>query len=300
MKRKVIQLAGKTLLLSLPIKWVSEYGVKKGDELDIELRGNEILIKTDKGKKLKKTKLEIEECDDEDVKKIAYLYQKGYDEIEIWYKKKEFFDKLRNKLGDLLGFELIRQGNNYSVIRNITEVHESELNNLIRRVFLINLDLMKGGVDIIKKNSNFSGLKQLIKLEDSNDRVTDLCKRIINKKGYKKHEDTTLIYVVVRDLEKMADAFADFYKDIIRLNKKLSKDIIDLFVNVVDYFELYYNLFYKFNKDNIVEFEKKGKIIDNKINNVKIGKDELSPLNNLNYARLLIKEGYGPVFSINL
>ena len=35
MKRNVIQLAGKTLVVSLPSKWVKLNSVKKGDELNV-------------------------------------------------------------------------------------------------------------------------------------------------------------------------------------------------------------------------------------------------------------------------
>jgi len=33
MKRRVIFLAGKTAVLSLPVKWVRQCGINKGDEL---------------------------------------------------------------------------------------------------------------------------------------------------------------------------------------------------------------------------------------------------------------------------
>lgn len=36
MKRKVVFLAGKTAVLSLPINWVRKCSINKGDEIDIQ------------------------------------------------------------------------------------------------------------------------------------------------------------------------------------------------------------------------------------------------------------------------
>ena len=44
MKRKIIQLAGKTHVVSLPSKYVKKYGLKKGDEVDVEERGAQIVL----------------------------------------------------------------------------------------------------------------------------------------------------------------------------------------------------------------------------------------------------------------
>lgn len=44
MRRKVIQLAGKTLVVSLPSKWVKKTVVNKGDELEITENGHSLVI----------------------------------------------------------------------------------------------------------------------------------------------------------------------------------------------------------------------------------------------------------------
>ena len=44
MKRKAIQLANQTLVISMPSKWVKEQGIKKGDEIDVEEKGKRLMI----------------------------------------------------------------------------------------------------------------------------------------------------------------------------------------------------------------------------------------------------------------
>ena len=60
MKRKVIKLADKTSVVSLPSKWIKNYKVEKGDELDLEEIGNSILIKPSKQQtEIKKIEINI-------------------------------------------------------------------------------------------------------------------------------------------------------------------------------------------------------------------------------------------------
>ena len=59
MKRKVIQIANSTQLISLPRKWSLQFGIKKGDELEVEEKGSQIIVSTEKGVKNKKIKITV-------------------------------------------------------------------------------------------------------------------------------------------------------------------------------------------------------------------------------------------------
>jgi len=48
MKRKIIQLAGKTMVVSLPAEWIRKFKVNKGDEVELKEEGKRIIINTDK------------------------------------------------------------------------------------------------------------------------------------------------------------------------------------------------------------------------------------------------------------
>jgi len=57
MKRKIIQTAGKTMVVSLPSAWVKKYGIKKGEEVEVEERGAEISVSTKRGYDLEEIKI---------------------------------------------------------------------------------------------------------------------------------------------------------------------------------------------------------------------------------------------------
>ncbi len=46
MKRKIIQIANSTQLVSLPRKWCLSNNVKKGDEIDVKEKDNNIVVST--------------------------------------------------------------------------------------------------------------------------------------------------------------------------------------------------------------------------------------------------------------
>jgi len=44
MRRKVIQIAGSTKIISLPNKWCKEFNINKGDEINVNIDGGTIHV----------------------------------------------------------------------------------------------------------------------------------------------------------------------------------------------------------------------------------------------------------------
>ena len=44
MKRKIVKQGAATLMISLPSKWCKKFGLKKGDEVDIETANDSLLV----------------------------------------------------------------------------------------------------------------------------------------------------------------------------------------------------------------------------------------------------------------
>ena len=63
MKRKVIQIANSTQLISLPREWAKKYNIKKGDELEIEAKGNKLEICCEKDIELENISINISGLD---------------------------------------------------------------------------------------------------------------------------------------------------------------------------------------------------------------------------------------------
>ena len=84
MKRSVIQIANSTQLISLPRKWALKYGIKKGDELEVEEQGNKLYIGTEKTQESGNIEVDITGLDrDSFMFLIRILYIRGYNEIKL-------------------------------------------------------------------------------------------------------------------------------------------------------------------------------------------------------------------------
>ena len=59
MKRKVIQLAGRTFVVSLPTSWAREWDVKKGEELELIEDGPRLILSTEKSRQSKKGLIDL-------------------------------------------------------------------------------------------------------------------------------------------------------------------------------------------------------------------------------------------------
>ena len=59
MKRKVIQIAGSTQLVSLPRKWAKEHNVRKGDEVDVQENGNTVIVTVGNLNMVEKAEIDI-------------------------------------------------------------------------------------------------------------------------------------------------------------------------------------------------------------------------------------------------
>src|SRR3989338_6218480 len=89
MKRKVIQIADSTQLVSIPRQWSKKYNVKKGDELEVTEKDNVLEISTEKKTNLLEIELDITGLDKTTlVYAIRSAYCRGFDVIKVRFGNK--------------------------------------------------------------------------------------------------------------------------------------------------------------------------------------------------------------------
>lgn len=255
MKRKVIQLAGKTLVVSLPNKWAKKYGVKKGDEMEVEEEERKIVIKA-KGEGEKAIKV----LDVKDLKVMlkrvtGALYKAGYEEIEITYYEPEQYEIIRDVLNRYcMGFEVVKHGQRTITIKSLSDLHFQEFDNILRRLFLSLLSSAEDSLEYIKQ-SNFKGMEEIILRDAPITKYSDFCRRTLNVQGSGNAKKTTTYYHICEELERIGDAYADLMK--FMLNNKIKKlDIATLnFISEINkYLRTFYELFYGFSFTALEQF----------------------------------------------
>ena len=89
MKRKVIKQGNDTLTITLPREWTKSYGIKAGDEIHLERRGNTLILSTDKLFSFGRKSRDISNLKSVLPLVLLHLYRKGYDEVELRFEKPE-------------------------------------------------------------------------------------------------------------------------------------------------------------------------------------------------------------------
>lgn len=266
MKRKAIQLAKQTIVVSLPAKWVRQQGIKKGDEIDVEERGKELVIGSRGEKEEKKIEIDISGLNDAVIRRfLSSLHKIGYNEIEIIYKEPAI-KTIEEMLKDLFtGFAIIDQSENKCIIRAVSKDSETEFDMALRRAFLVTLSMGESCLEMIK-HGKLKSLNELIALEHTNNQLTNLCERILNKYGYKDYNKTCFMYIIVWTSEKICDEYKYICEYLPKKenNKiKISQNLINLFEKVNNLIKSYYELLYKFEiikLNNLIEEKDKFEI----------------------------------------
>lgn len=178
MQRKVIQLAGKTFVVSLPSKWVKEQGIKKGEEVEVKTNGGELTIsKTNcSGEKSAffssgDAGIFLKRC-------LVSLYNEGFSEVTIELSDPEKIKPVQEVLNQLVGFEVIEHKKNNITIKDVSGQAHNEFPKLLRRLFLLTECLVCDTSEAVANNDR-KALKSIVDRDIEINKLANYCLRSI-------------------------------------------------------------------------------------------------------------------------
>src|SRR5574341_1820119 len=251
MKRKVIQIADKTFVVSLPTDWVKQWGIKKGEEIDVLEKGPRLIVSTAEPRQLRKKGIDVSSASERTLRwLLSSLHKKGYDEIEVHTENPEHAIIIDQLLKDLfLGFAVVHCSGSQCVVRSLSKELDDQLDVIVRRAFLVTLAMAEQSLQM-SKQKNVSELQHVLDLEKTNNQLTNFCERILNKRGLDDPVKTSFLYVIMWNLEKIADEYKYICEHIAK-KKKIGKETTELFEKVNGLLRKYYELFYKFDIERL-------------------------------------------------
>lgn len=229
MKRKLIAQGNNSYTLTLPVKWIREKSLEGGDDLELRVLDEGILISSSLKKQKKTTEINIEGFDERTLRIVLNQeYRTGFDEIILIgdTKYKDFIDRFVSSR--LLGFEITNYAKNKIIIQNIAEPQVDNFGAILRKVFLI-----------VKESFSLDNNTAL--LNDKMNSYCNFCQRLIyaHSLGGKKH--SILLILMVTRLLVIQHA-------LMRTSKNHD------FKNIVkERFDDLYDTFYDFNMDKVVK-----------------------------------------------
>lgn len=265
MKRKVIQLAGKTYVVSLPSKWVKKYGIQKGDELEVCEESNTISYSKQKAKAYYRKEINISGLGNMARRYIGATYKAGYDEVKVYFDDPSKLQTVQNEVDTfLIGVEVLEEGSNYCLLKKISVDNALEFNTVLRNVFRTIITIGNDFVEAASKG-DIERLNNLRYRDRNINKFTDFCRRHLNKYGYSEASNTNLLYFVSEELEKIGDCYRDLSVHCIEKEITASKKVINIVDSINVLFRLMYENFYSLNNESMEEIYKLRKKINKSI-----------------------------------
>lgn len=201
MHRKLVKQGPATLTVSVPIDWVRENGLSAGNEVAVSVENNAVIISAvDSTFQTKRITVDAKGFSERLLGNVLRtLHRKGYDEVTLLTLPGQFAWVIRYMEISLLGYEVVEQRGERTVLRFVTRVVAEELGTLTRRAFLVTLSLADGTASGEEK-------KALLALEETNNRITNYCERVLIQ-HLAQEEDAMFKYSIIWLLEKIADEY---------------------------------------------------------------------------------------------
>ena len=254
MKRKVIQIADSTQLISLPRKWCLQNSIKKGDELEVEVDGTKVTVSCRPDAKLEHAEISMKDYGSLVARVLHALYKRGVDEIRVTFEKPDDIILIQSKIkNETVGYEIVEQDSKGCVIKNISSSLMG-FDTMLRRTFLLLINMADECAQSLARK-DVSLLKNIINLEESNNRFTSLCRRYLNKYGAPDNQKVGPLYRIIEELENIADEYKYLIQGLSKTGEdiKVSKNIITRYETLAQMLRLFYDAFYKFDSKKVTQ-----------------------------------------------
>ncbi len=254
MKRRVIKQGNNTLTITLPRKWAEKYGIKAGEELEVEEREQNLIINSKETVSGGDISINLSNENESPRRLVFSAFCKGYDEIKITFEDEKAIDVINSCAEMMIGFEIVQQGKNYCVLKNIAQGIDDEFKTIFNRLILTAITMGKDIYQALNENKT-EKISNIAKMESLANKFCLFCRRMINIK-HKRGENN-------ESLDRLAclyEEITDYYKEICTIlssrDIKMKKESIALLQKINEMIALNYKLFQ--NRDeNIVSQIKK-------------------------------------------
>lgn len=244
MMRKVVRHGVSTLTISLPTKWVKKHGIKAGDEILIAEKPAALELKVGKNEEKVSDDVDVDSCMRVIKREITCHFRKGYDELTINFDSPQALQVIESMLAnEVVGYEIIKQGLSYVVIRDIAG-SKDDFNVVIDRVWSLLFSMSEDTYSGIKEKDKVR-LKNIDLIDTRVNKFTNFCARLLNKVGIEKPSNIPTYYNFLRSLEQMGDIYkmiASYYS---RETSKSNPECLASLKEVNELFKEFHSLYCK-------------------------------------------------------
>ncbi len=188
------------MVTSLPIKWVRARNLQKGDEINLQESGNDLVISSKESQKESITINDLENATEKDLRTlVSSIYRRGYDEVILETKSEFSFAEINRIVDTLTGYVITEQTPTKIIIKNTIKEDFEDLNSLMIKLFTTTHYFNEAVIKHVQsKNKDESEIDQL---RMSIMRTRDYCQRMIRLTQHernKSHEYDTIMFLLER------------------------------------------------------------------------------------------------------
>lgn len=252
MKRKVIKLAGTTYVVSLPLKWARENKVEKGDEVEVEPQGNKLILSFGRLEKTsQKAEVDMKDLVGVPARYVTALYRKGTDEIVLHYSKPDTFSAIQSALSlQTIGLEIVSQKKDSCVIKDLSGYESQEFGQVLRRIWLLTLEMANDSLDCILKGDN-EGLRNMFHRDRVVNKFSNYCCRILLNDRSLPEYKRIVSFHFVRSLRLLADIYKNLSLYAEKKSVHMPKDMNSFFKRVNGLMHSFYEFFYSYSDTDL-------------------------------------------------
>ncbi|MBI4450969.1 phosphate uptake regulator PhoU [Candidatus Woesearchaeota archaeon] len=216
-KRRVIQIANSTQLISLPRRWALQNSIAKGDELELTEQGSKLIVQAGRGEPVsQKIELDLTGMGGLIIKVVASLYKAGFDEMLLKFNKDEELKYIRDSIqGNCIGMEVVEQGAGFVTAKKVSDIIDTEFNSILRRTVLFVQSMGNESLQAIKLG-DASALNSVIAMDMNVNKFSCFCRRLLNKHGHPDNKRPAPLYAVIEQIEEIGDMYkkvCQYYRD---------------------------------------------------------------------------------------
>ncbi len=300
MKRRVIQLSSNTLVVSLPAQWVRKNRIRKGNELDIEEFENHLMLSSAKKFTYGAITIDVSNMDPMIKRILGALYKSGYDSIKVKFSNLSELKTIQEVIREeFLGFEVVEQKKDWLIFKKVSNIDTKEFNTMIRRMFLIVLQMAEDSLEAVKKK-DVDWLEAIALHDKDVNKIADFCRRILNTTGVESFKRVPPAYFIVEQLEKIGDLYRDLCLHFLKHTKKPSQDLKNIYQDTNSFFRSFYELFFDFDMVALRDFAKERYVMKKVFEKqfISLGKNELRSLFFLHSIVESVFDMNGPLMAI--
>ena len=214
--RKLISFGRGSFIVSMPKSWIEKNNLKKGDLISVDDDGAELVLKASQEEKKglsKEIDIDAKGKDMELLKaEIVSSYLNNYDTINILFESSNRdAAKIKDVIRNLSGLEIMEQTSTRIVAKNLININEISINNIIRRMDIITRAMMEDALLCSRGQCEYDNIHnrdvdvnrlyflafRVIKNAIKNPRIA----KSLGMEAWQLHSDMLLI----KHLERMAD-----------------------------------------------------------------------------------------------